>query len=128
MRSYSDTKTDQRISPASRAATENRANQIVAKVLENTPREFDGVGWPGCGVVDIVLLWGGQTQLIANIKFGALLADRKTQETQHFSKGTLNDSTINIKSLSLPCCRIVEPPKINVNQMRSQMMDHTVWV
>ena len=46
---------DQRISPASRAATINRANQIVAKVLENTPREFDGVGWPGCGVVDIVL-------------------------------------------------------------------------
>jgi len=36
--------------------TINRANQIVAKVLENTPREFDGVGWPGCGVVDIVLV------------------------------------------------------------------------
>ena len=47
---------DQRISPANRAATINRAYQIVAKVLENTPREFGGVGWPGCGVVNIVLV------------------------------------------------------------------------
>ena len=47
---------DQRISPAIRAATINRAYQIVAKVLENTPRKFGGVGWPGCGVVNIVLV------------------------------------------------------------------------
>ena len=25
-------------------------------MLENTPREFGGVGWPGCGVVNIVLV------------------------------------------------------------------------
>jgi hypothetical protein len=47
---------DRRISPASRAATINRANQIVAKVLENTRREFGGAGWPGHSVVDIVVL------------------------------------------------------------------------
>ena len=37
----------------------NRANQIVAKVLENTRREFGGAGWPGHSVVDIVLSRGG---------------------------------------------------------------------
>ena len=47
---------DRRISSASRAATINRAIQIVAKALENTRREFGGVGWPGHGVVDIVVL------------------------------------------------------------------------
>jgi hypothetical protein len=61
---------DRRISPASRAATINRANQIVAKVLENMRREFGGVGWPGCGVVDIALVWGGRRQLIAKTKSG----------------------------------------------------------
>ena len=27
-------------------------------MLENTRREFGGVGWPGCGVVDIALEYG----------------------------------------------------------------------
>jgi hypothetical protein len=30
----------------------------VAKVLENTRREFGGAGWVGHGVVDIVVLVG----------------------------------------------------------------------
>jgi hypothetical protein len=31
------------------------SHQIVANMLENTRPEFGGVlGWPGCGVVDIV--------------------------------------------------------------------------
>jgi hypothetical protein len=40
-------------------------------MLENTWREFGGVGWPGCGVVDIALVRGGRRQLIAKTKFGA---------------------------------------------------------
>jgi hypothetical protein len=59
---------DRRITPASRAATINRASQIVAKVLENTRREFGGVGWPGHSVVDIVLVGEGRRQLIASQK------------------------------------------------------------
>ena len=59
---------DRRVSPASQAATINRANQIVAKVLENTRREFGGAGWAGHSVVDIVLVWGGWQQLIAKAK------------------------------------------------------------
>jgi len=35
---------DRRISPASQAATINRANQIVADVLESKRRKFGGVG------------------------------------------------------------------------------------
>ena len=54
-RHVGDTSATYRAKPASRAATINQANQIVAKVLENTPLEF-GVEWPGCGVVDIVLV------------------------------------------------------------------------
>jgi len=29
-----------------------RSHRIVANMLENTRREFGGVGWPGCGMVD----------------------------------------------------------------------------
>jgi hypothetical protein len=59
---------DRRVSPASQAATINRANQIVAKVLENTRREFGGAGWPGHSVVDIALVRGDRRQLIASQK------------------------------------------------------------
>jgi hypothetical protein len=38
-------------------------------MLENTRREFGGVGWPN--VVDIALVRGGRRQLIAKSKFGA---------------------------------------------------------
>jgi hypothetical protein len=48
--------------------TISRANQIVAKVLESKQREFGGTGWPGCGMVDIFLVWGGWQQLIAKAK------------------------------------------------------------
>jgi hypothetical protein len=37
-------------------------------VLENTRRKFGGVGWFGCGVVDIVLVGNGRRQLIASGK------------------------------------------------------------
>jgi hypothetical protein len=47
-----------------------RSHRIVANMLENTRREFGGVGWPGCGVVDIVLARGGRRQLIAKTKSG----------------------------------------------------------
>jgi hypothetical protein len=52
--------------------TINRANQIVAKVLENTPREFDGVGWPSCGVVDIVLVGRRSAAVHRKKKLGGL--------------------------------------------------------
>jgi hypothetical protein len=52
---------DRHISPASQAATINRANQIVAKVLENTRREFGGAGLVLHGVVDIVVLRSRRT-------------------------------------------------------------------
>jgi hypothetical protein len=47
-------------------ATINRANRIVANVLENTRRDFGGVGWFGCGVVDIVLV--GRRSVAAHCK------------------------------------------------------------
>ena len=56
------------IFPASRAAMAWRSHRIVAKVLENTRREFGGMGWFGCGVVDIVLVGTGRQQLIASRK------------------------------------------------------------
>jgi hypothetical protein len=38
-------------------------------MLEKTRREIGGVGWPGCGVVDIALVQGGwrQSWIVANM-------------------------------------------------------------
>jgi hypothetical protein len=33
-----------------------------SQFLENTRREYGGVDWLGCGVVDIALVWGGGWQ------------------------------------------------------------------
>jgi hypothetical protein len=48
----------------------NRANQIVANVLESKRREFGGVGWTNYGVVDIVLVRRGRRQPIAKTQSG----------------------------------------------------------
>ena len=58
------------ISPVRRAAMAWRSHRSVANILKNTWREFGGVGWPGCGVVDIVRVRGGRRQLIAKTKSG----------------------------------------------------------
>jgi len=39
-----------------------RSHRIAANTLEKTRREIGGVGWPGCGVVDIALVQGGWRQ------------------------------------------------------------------
>jgi hypothetical protein len=44
-------------------------------MLENMRREFGGAGWPGCGVVDIALVRGGQWQLITKKIDGRLMQE-----------------------------------------------------
>jgi hypothetical protein len=57
---------------------QRRLSPLRLEVLENTPREFDGVGWPGCGVVDIVPVGRRSAAAHAKKKIGGLVQDQLT--------------------------------------------------
>jgi len=44
-------------------------------VLENTRREFGGVGWPGCGMVDIILVGRRSAAAHRKKKSGGLMQE-----------------------------------------------------